>query len=173
VNLTNHSYFNLDGAGAGTVDDHRLTVAAAQVTEPGPGLIPTGMFLDVAGTPIDLRDGVRVGDVARADHPVVHAARGLDVNYVLDGSGLRDVASLATSDLALTVATDAPGLQVYTGNFLDGSELGTSGRLHRQGDGMALEAQAFPDTPHHPEFGSIVLRPGEEYRRAIVWRFSA
>ncbi|NUR06419.1 MAG: galactose mutarotase [Nocardioidaceae bacterium] len=172
VSLTNHSYLNLDGEGAGPVDDHRLSVRASRITESTPELVPTGAFLDVDGTPFDLRRPVRVGDVVRADHPQVLAARGLDHNFVLDGEGLRDIATVETSDLAMTLTSDAPGLQVYSGNFLDGSDVGTGGRVYRQGDGLALEPQDFPDTPHHPAFGSVLLAPGDTFRRTIVWRFT-
>ena len=102
------------------------------------------------------------------------SARGIDHNYVLRGSGMREVAVLSSPLTGTTLAlhTDQPGLQVYTGNFLDGSRPDAVGGRYRQGDGIALEPQLFPDTPRRPEFGSAVLRPGETYRTAIEWRFS-
>ncbi len=172
ANLTNHSYVNLDGEGAGSVDDHLLTVHADHYTPTDDESIPTGEIAAVEGTPFDLRTPTRIGDAVRLPHPALHASQGIDHNLVVRGEGMREVATVSTSDLALTVTSDAPGVQVYTGNFLDGSDTGTSGSPYRQGDGLALEPQAFPDTPNQPGFGTAVLRPGERYERHIVWRFT-
>lgn len=171
VNLTNHSFFNLEGEGAGTVDGHHLWVAADHVTENDAHLLPTGELLPVEGTALDLREPRRLGDVVRSTEPSVVAARGLDHNYVLTGVGLRPVARLTAPSVgrSLLLHSDRPGLQVYTGNFLDGSTVGHGGRLYRQGAGVALEPQHFPDTPNRPSFPSCLVLPGEPQVSTLVW----
>jgi len=174
VSLTNHSYFNLDGEGAGSVDAHLLSVESDHFTPVGAGFIPTGALAPVEGTPFDWREPAPVGIGIRRQHDQIRCARGLDHNFVVRGTGLRQAATLASpaNGLRLTVLTDQPGIQVYTGNSLDGSVVGTSGQLYRQGDGIALETQHFPDSPNHPAFPSTVLRPGKELRSTTVWRFA-
>lgn len=170
ISLTNHSYFNLSGGGS--VDDHRLTVPADLYTPTTQDLLPTGELAPVDGTPLDLRRPTRLGDAVRSPHGALAAARGIDHNLVPRGEGLRVVAVLEVDDLRLTVESDAPGLQVYTGNFLDGSSRGRDGRPYRQGDGLCLEPQRFPDAPNHDGFGNVVLHPGETYRHRIRWTFA-
>src|SRR4051812_20457289 len=173
VNLTNHAYFNLDGDSAGTIDEHVLELAADRYTPVDPSGIPLGQAADVAGTPFDFRAPAPLGPAIRSDHDQVRAARGIDHNVVLRGTPERPAAVLTSPRTAtrLELYTDQPGLQVYTGNFLDGSLRSTGGRLLRQGDGIALEPQRFPDTPNHPASPSARLDPGDVYRSAIEWRF--
>lgn len=174
VNLTQHSYFNLDGRGAGTVDGHLLTVPASAYTPVDASGIPVGRHEPVAGTPFDFRSPTRVGAAIRSGHPQVVAARGIDHNLVVDGDGLRVNAVLESPAAAtrLTIRSDQPGLQVYTGNFLDGARVSVDDGVYRQGDGIALEPQLFPDSPHHEEWPSPVLAPGERYRARHEWAFS-
>lgn len=175
VNLTNHTYFQLDGEGNGTVDEHLLTVPAELVTPVDGTGIPLGGHLPVAETPFDLRRPAKLGVVVRQDHPQLRDARGIDHNYVVPGAGLRAHAVLESprSGVRVEVRSDRPGLQVYSGNFLDGTASSTRGGRYRQGDGIAPEPQLFPDTPHHPDWPSAVLRPDDVYRSMIEWTFSA
>lgn len=173
VNLTNHTYFNLDGVGSGTVDAHELAVHAERYTPVDDRGIPLGEHAPVAGTAFDFRRPAAIGPAVRRDDQQVVWARGIDHNYVLDGDGWRTAAVLGSrrTGTRMELRTDQPGLQVYTGNFLDGAVHATEGGLHRQGDGIALEPQLFPDSPHHPEWAQATLRPGETYRAALEWEF--
>jgi aldose 1-epimerase len=174
ANLTSHAYFHLDGAGAGVIDEQLLEVAAERYTPVDAHGIPTGDHEPVEGTPFDFRTPKPIGPAVREDHPQLRDARGVDHNYVIDGEGLRThaVVTSRVSGLRLEVLSDQPGLQVYTGNFLDGSALDATGRMLRQGDGLALEPQLFPDSPNRPDFPSATLRPGETYRSRIQWRIT-
>ncbi|MFD6415191.1 aldose epimerase family protein [Streptomyces sp. NPDC060194] len=166
VSLTNHAYFNLAGPG-GTVLDHRLTVHADAYLPVDDRSIPTGERRPVAGTPFDLTAATRIGDRVGSPDPQLRAAGGYDHCWILrDGSDhdltLRQAALLTGPDgTSLEVRTTEPGLQVYTGNFLDGTARGTEGVAYPRHGAVCLETQRFPDSPNRPEFPSAVLRPGE------------
>jgi aldose 1-epimerase len=173
LNMTNHTYFNLDGDGAGTIDGHTLEVHADHYTPVDATGIPLGDHVPVDGTPFDLRTPTALGPVLRLDEAQLADAHGIDHNFVVRGEGLRSVATLASPQTRtmLELVADQPGLQVYTGNALAGP--GRAGRRYRPGDGIALEPQLSPDTPNHPSWPSARLAPGETYRSTIEWRFGA
>ena len=173
VNLTNHVYFNL--AGKGTVHDHLLFVDADFVTGVKEDLIPDGVFIPVDNTPYDLRTPRMIGDSLEMTgiSPMFDNAKGYDINYVLKGSGLREVAVLShpASGRELRVLTDQPGVQVYSGQGLKGAA--KNGAAYKPYSGIALETQHLPDSVHHPHFPTTVLKKGEEYKSRTVYRFTA
>lgn len=179
VAMTSHTYFNLggDGSAAGAMG-HRLTVAAGRFLPVDAALLPTGEMRDVSGTAFDFRQGRVIGErVREGNEPQLVHGRGYDHAFVLDKGETREPEFAArledpASGRVLDVLSTAPGLQFYSGNFLDGRVAGRGGTRYRMGDGIALEPEALPDTPNRPEFGSIRLDPGETYRHAMAYRLS-
>lgn len=175
INLTNHSYFNLAGAGSGTILNHQLQINADKFTPTDAGSIPTGELRDVKGSPMDFTKLTVIGERIDQSYEQLVLGQGYDHNWVLNknGNALTSIAKAyePTSGRALEVFTTEPGVQFYSGNFLDGVK-GKNGKIYQKREGFCLETQHFPDSPNKPNFPSTVLRAGQTFASTTVYKFS-
>ena len=176
INVSQHSYFNLKGEGIGDILDHEIMINADKFTPVDKNLIPTGELHPVKGTPLDFTTSTRVGARIDDSYDQIVLAHGYDHNWVINrkGDGLTLAARVyePTTGRVLEVSTTQPGVQFYTGNFLDGTLTGKGGRVYQFRDAFAMEPQDFPDSPNHPNFPSCELKPGQTYQSTMVYKFS-
>lgn len=176
INLTNHSHFNLKGAGNGTVEDHQLIINASNITPVDSILIPTGEFMEVENTPFDFRKSTLIGERINNEHDQLAKGKGYDHNWVIDKktNGVELIATLyePTSGRVMEVLTDQPGVQIYTGNFFTGKVIGKYDKplLHR--GAIAMEVQKFPNTPNQENFPSTRVNPEDTYTQTCIYKFS-
>ena len=171
INLSQHTYWNLHGDGHGTILDHVLTLNASAYTPVDSTLIPTGQIAPVDGTPFDFRQPTAIGARIEQTNEQLRFGRGYDHNWVLDGSSAARLED-PTTGRRLDIRTSEPGIQFYSGNFLDGTLKGKNGQVYAHRTGLCLETQHFPDSPNHANFPSTILRPGERYQSRTTIGFS-